>query len=59
MTQFLGGILFGACFMGAGLVVYFNRLHRQKHEPEPWREDAWQQPIVTTKIVNRHRSIEL
>ena len=59
MNAFFGGILFGALFMGAGLIVYFNRLHRPKREPEPWREDAWQQPIVTTKIVNRHRSIEL
>lgn len=59
MTAFFTGALLGALFIGAGFLLYLNRLTQQKREIEPWREDTYQQPVVTTRIVNRHRSIEL
>lgn len=59
MSFFIAGALFGALFVGAAFVLYLTRLQGPKREPDPWREDTYQPPIVTTKIVNRHRSIEI
>lgn len=59
MSFFILGALVGALFVGSAFVIYLSRLHRPKREIEPWREDTYQQPVVTTRIVNRHRSIEL
>lgn len=59
MSAFLSGALVGALFIGSAFVIYLTRLHRPKREPDPWREDTYHPPIVTTKIVNRHRSIEI
>lgn len=59
MSFFFAGALFGALFVGAAFVLYLTRLQSPKREPDPWSEDTYQQPVVTTRIVNRHRSLDI
>lgn len=59
MNAFFAGIVFGALFMGAIFVVFITKARSPRRDIAEWREDTYQQPPVTTRIVNRHRSIEL
>lgn len=58
MSTFLAGALFGALFAGSAIVVLVTKMKKPKHEIIDWSEKAYEPP-VTTRIVNRHRSIEL
>jgi hypothetical protein len=59
VNAFLGGILFGALFAGAVAVIFVTRVRRPQPEPVDWTEQAYQAPVVTTRIVNRHRTIDI
>lgn len=58
MSAFFAGVLFGALFAGSAIVVFVTRMKKPKREIIDWSEKAYE-PTVTTRIVNRHRSIEL
>lgn len=60
MNTFFAGVLFGALFVGALAIVFATRARRPRREPIDWTDGAYAPPpVVTTRIVNRHRSIEL
>lgn len=58
MNAFFAGVIFGALFAGSAVVVFVTRMKNRKREIIDWSEKAYEPP-VTTRIVNRHRSIEL
>lgn len=59
MNAFAAGIVFGALFMGAIFVIFITKARSPRREIAEWREETYQKPTVTTRIVNRHREIEL
>lgn len=59
MNAFFAGVLFGALLIGSVFVAFITRQRKPKREIEIWSEEAYQPPPVKTRIVNRHRSIEL
>lgn len=58
MNAFIAGVIFGALFAGSAIIVFVTRVKKPKQEIIDWSEKAYEPP-VTTRIVNRHRSIEL
>jgi hypothetical protein len=60
MTAFFAGVIFGALFAGSIIVIFVTRMKgRKRPEIEPWSETTYQAPLVTTRIVNRHREFEI
>lgn len=59
MTAFFSGVLFGALLIATAFVAYLTRARRPRREPEPWSEETYQVPVVTTRVLIRERSIEL
>lgn len=54
---FLVGFLMGFMFTGSAFVLFATR-RRKRREVSTWTEDHYQPP-VTTRVINKHRSIEL
>lgn len=59
MNAFFAGIVFGALFMGAIFVVFITKARSPRRDIAEWREDTYQQPPVTTRILIKERNLEL
>ena len=59
MSAFLAGALFGFLFMGGLFVIFVTRTRAPKKEIAEWREENFQQPPVTTKLLIKERTFEL
>ena len=62
MNAFFGGILFGFLLAGSVAVIFITSKRKPKPQREPieWVPEFHEpQPPVITRIINRHRSIEL
>lgn len=58
MTPFIAGFIVGLAIGCCAFVLFAVR--RKKHTELPiWTEAHYQTPVVTTRIVNKHRSIEI
>ena len=63
MSTFLAGILFGFLLAGSVAVIFITSRRRPaRREPVEWVPEFHEphpHPQVITRIINRHRSIEL
>jgi len=60
MTAFLTGALCGALFAASVAAIFITRARINRAEPiEPWTEQHYQAPAVTTRVLIRERSYEL
>jgi hypothetical protein len=59
MNAFFAGIVFGALFMGAVSVIFITKARSPRREIAEWREENYQQPPVTTRILIKERNLEL
>ena len=61
MSTFLAGVLFGFLLAGSVAVIFITSKRKPpQREPIEWVPEFHDpQPPVTTRIINRHRSIEL
>lgn len=60
MSAFIAGFIFGSAFIGCAFVLFLTRSRRPRRpEIEPWSEESYQAPVVTTRIIHRKREIEL
>jgi len=57
VMAFLVGFLMGFMFTGSAFVLFATR-RRKRREVATWTEDHYQPP-VTTRVINKHRSIDL
>ena len=54
---FLVGFLMGFMFTGSVFVLFATR-RRKRREVPTWTEDHYQPPVIT-RVINKHRSIDL
>ena len=59
MNTFFAGIVFGALFAGSIFVVFITKARSPRREIAEWREENYQQPPVSTKLLIKERTFEL
>lgn len=59
MIAFFGGIVSGCLFMGAAFAIFLNYRAAPRRDIAEWSDAAYQQPLVTTRILIKERNLEL
>lgn len=59
MNTFIAGGVFGALFMGSIFVLFITKARSPRRDIAEWREETYQQPPVTTRILIKERKLEL
>jgi hypothetical protein len=59
MNAFFAGVVFGALFMGAVSIIFITKARSPRREIAEWREENYQQPPVTTKLLIKERTFDI
>ena len=59
VNAFFGGIVFGALFMGCIFIIFITKARSPRREIAEWREETYQHPPVTTKLLIKERTFDI
>lgn len=59
MNAFFAGIVFGGLLVSAAFIIFITKARSPRREIAEWREENYQQPPVSTKLLIKERTFEL